>query len=160
MCLQPHPWQGKSQRQQALWLPSCQYIPACRIYTTVMSEVYRPFQLNRQNMTYLIDDALFAFENRQQGLFRTMTLLLVVTALGFHLSWEKCELLPVQCGKFLGLVIDMVACQLSVPADKVQRVKESICTVQRQQQATSRQLAGIAGMLMLLFQRFIWHPYI
>ena len=121
---------------------------ACRIYTIVMGEVYRPLRLNNQNMTYLIDDALFALESRQQGLFRTVTLLMVLTALGFDLSWEKCELLPVQCGKFLGLVVDTVACQLSVPADKVQRIKNSIGTVLQQQQATNRQLAGIAGMLM------------
>ena len=41
-----------------------------------------------------------------------------------------------------------MACQLSVPADKVQRIKNSIGTVLQQQQATNRQLAGIAGMLM------------
>ena len=34
-------------------------------------------------------------------------------------------------------------------ADKVQRIKDSIHSMQQQQQATSRQLAGIAGMLML-----------
>ena len=77
-----------------------------------------------------------------------MTLLCLLTALGFYLSWEKCELLPVQHGKFLGLEVDTVACQLSVPADKVQRIKDSIHSKQQQQQATSRQLAGIAGMLM------------
>ena len=121
---------------------------ACRIYTTVMGEVYRPFRLNSQNMTYLIDEAIFAFRTRQQGSFRTMTLLLLLTALGFHLSWEKCELLPVQRGKFLGLVVDTVACQLVVPADKVQRIKDTIHLIQQQKQATSRQLAGIAGMLM------------
>ena len=54
-----------------------------------------------------------------------MTLLCLLTALGFCLSWEKCELLPVQHGKFLGLEVDTVTCQLSVP-DKVQRIKDSI----------------------------------
>lgn len=34
-----------------------------------------------------------------------------------------------------------------MPADKVSRIKDSIHTVQQQKQATSRQLAGIAGML-------------
>lgn len=121
---------------------------ACRIYTIVMGEVYRPLRLHHQNLTYLIDDALFAFDSRHQGLFRTMTLLMLLTALGFHLSWEKCQLLPVQSGKFLGLVVDTVACQLLVPADKLERITSSIHTVQQQQQATSRQLAGIAGMLM------------
>lgn len=121
---------------------------ACRTYSTVMGEVYRTLRLNRQNMTFLIDDALFAFSSKQQGLFRTMTLLLLLTALGFHLSWEKCELLPVQQGKFLGLVVDTAACQLRVPADKVQRIKDSIQAILQQQAASSRQLAGIDGMLM------------
>ena len=121
---------------------------ACRVYTVVMGEVYRPLRLHHQNLTYLIDDALFAFHSWQQGLFRTMTLLMLLTALGLHLSWEKCQLVPVQQGKFLGLVVDTVACRLLVPADKIGRKKHSMQVVQQQHQATSRQLAGIAGMLM------------
>lgn len=121
---------------------------ACRVYTIIMGEVYRPLRLQQQNLTYLIDDALFAFDSRPQGMFRTMTLLMLLTALGFHLSWEKCQLLPVQQGKFLGLIVDSKACQLRVPEDKVKRIQQSIHVVQGQQQATSRQLAGIAGMLM------------
>jgi hypothetical protein len=89
-------------------------------------------------MAYLKDDALFTFETRQQGLFRAMTLLWLLVALGFHLSWEKCEMLPVQHGRFLGLEVDTVVCQLSVPPDRSQRIKDSIHSVQRQQQATSR----------------------
>ena len=37
---------------------------------------------------------------------------MVLTALEFHLSWEECESRPVQYGKFPGLVVDTVACQL------------------------------------------------
>jgi len=93
---------------------------ACKIYTIVRG---------LQNMTYLIDDALFAYETRQQGLYRTMTLWLSV-AWGFHLSWEKCELLPVPHGRFLGLEVDTVVCQLSVPPERSQRIKDSILSVQ------------------------------
>ena len=89
--------------------------PACRIYTVTMGEVYRPLRLHGQNLTYLIDDALFAASTHEQALFRSKTLLLLLTGLGFHLFWEKCELVPVQQGKFLGLIVDSQACRLSIP---------------------------------------------
>ena len=113
-----------------------------------MDEVYRPLRLHGQNLTYLIDDALFAASTREQALFRSRTLLLLLTALGFHLSWEKCELVPVQQGKFLGLIVDSQACRLSIPQDKVDRIKAAITTLLHKEKASSRELAGVAGMLM------------
>ncbi len=55
--------------------------PACRIYKTVTGEVYRLLRPHNQNMSYLIDDALFAFETGQQDLFRKMTLVWLPTTL-------------------------------------------------------------------------------
>ena len=60
--------------------------PACRVYTVIMGEVYKPLRLRGQNLTYLIDDALFASSSKEQAMYRCRTLLMLLTALGFHLS--------------------------------------------------------------------------
>ena len=74
--------------------------------------------------------------------------MLLLTSLGFHLSWQKCQLLPVQTGRFLGLIVDTAQCKLVVPQDKVDRIKSSIERLLQRQQATSRELACVAVMLM------------
>ena len=56
--------------------------------------------------------------------------------------------MPVQSGKFLGLIVDTTECKLVVPQDKVDRIKSSIKKLLQKQQATSRELACVAGMLM------------
>ena len=79
---------------------------ACRAYTILMGEVYRPFRENGQNMTYLIDDALYAFKDQVQGQYQARTILMVLTALGFFLSIKKCQLQLGTTGRFLGLIVN------------------------------------------------------
>ena len=126
--------------------------PACKIYTVVMGEVYKPLRSRGQDLTYLIDDGLFAIASRtrEQALYRSGTLLLLLTALGFHLSWAKCELVLVQSGKFLGLIVDSALCKLMVPLDKVERIKACIRKLLANEQANGRELASVAGMLMYM----------
>lgn len=116
----------------------------CRIYTTVQGEVYMPFRPKSQNITFLIDDVLFAFGRRKQELHRTMTLLLMLTALGFHLSWDKCELLPVRCGKFF--------------RSRSRHCSMSKVRACRQKQPASNQQA-LQVCSCLLPQLFTWHQY-
>ena len=76
------------------------------------------------------------------------TLVLLLTSLGFFLSWDKCQLVPTQQGRFLGLLVDSASCQLLVPSDKVDYIKELIHAALQSSAVTRRQLASIAGVLM------------
>ena len=67
---------------------------ACGVYTTVMGEVYRPLRQVQQSLSFLIDDALFAAQSKLHAFFLARTLAMLLTSLGFFLSWEKCQLVP------------------------------------------------------------------
>ena len=121
---------------------------ACKVYTIVMQEVYKPLRLHGQCLTFLIDDALFAAATRAQCMYRVKTVVLLLTALGFYLSWDKCTFTPVQQGKFLGLIVNSKSSEFGVPEDKSRYIQSGITAVLQQQSATPRQLASIAGMLL------------
>ena len=128
---------------------------ACGVYTTVMGEVYRPLRQVHQSLSFLIDDALFAAQSKLHACFLARTLAMLLTALGFFLSWEKCQLVPTQCGKFLGLLVDSQSCQLIVPADKVIYIKELIQQALDAPSVSRRQLASISSCP--LHQQSTWH---
>ena len=99
-------------------------------------------------MTFVIDDALLAAKSRGQAVFIVKTFVMLLTALKFYLSWDKCQLAPVQRGKFLGLIVDSSKCKMFVPADKKAYIKETIAAMLELGSYTNRQLASVAGMLM------------
>ena len=121
---------------------------ACGVYTTVMGEVYRPLRQVQQSLSFLIDDALFATQSKLHAFFLARTLAMLLTSLGFFLSWEECQLVPTQRGKFLGLLVASHLCQLEVPADKVAYIKDLIQQALATPSVSRRQLASIAGFIM------------
>ena len=75
-------------------------------------------------LTFVIDDALLAARTRGQCVFNVKTLVLLLTALVFFLSWDKCQFVPVQRVKFPGLEVNSKNCRMFVPADKKLYIKE------------------------------------
>ena len=67
-----------------------------------MGENYRPLRVKGQRVTYLIDDAVFAWHGKQEAKAQSIVVLMVLAALGFFLSIPKCPLLALPVGKFLG----------------------------------------------------------
>ena len=110
--------------------------------------VYRPLRLHHVLLTYVIDDALLAASSKGHCTFVVKTLVLLLTAQGFYLSWDKCQFVPVQHGKFLGLIVDSRACKMFVPADKKLYIHETVDGMLSARHYTNRQLASVAGMLM------------
>lgn len=90
-----------------------------------MAEVYKPLRLPGQLLTYVIDNALVSSRTRGQCVFAVKTLVMLLSALGFSLSWQKRQLVPVQHGKFLGLMIDSQQCKMFVPEDKKQYILDA-----------------------------------
>lgn len=110
--------------------------------------VYRPLRLHHVLLTYVIDDALLAASSKGRCTFVVKTLVLLLTALGFYLSWDKFQFVPVQPGKFLGLIVDSRACKMFVPADKKFYIHETVDGMLSARHYTNRQLVSVAGMLM------------
>ncbi len=71
-----------------------------------------------------------------------------VKTLVFLLSWDKCQFVPVQRKKILGLEVASKNCRMFVPADKKLYIKEVTGGLLFAGQYTNRQLASVAVLLM------------
>ena len=89
------------------------FAETCRDYAWNMGEVYRPLRLHNYLLSYVIDDA----GTRGRAVLIIKTLVLLLTALSFYLSWDKCQFTCVQRGKFLSLTVESAGC-LSVQTER------------------------------------------
>ena len=121
---------------------------ACKAYTDLMQEVYRPLRVRGLRMTALIDDAMYAFSGKATAKAEGLIVLKILSALGFFLSWNKCQLLPQQSGKFLGLTVNAADCSFKIPADKLEYIKQLIHECLTAKSVTPRQMAKVAGVLI------------
>ena len=99
-------------------------------------------------MSALIDDALYAFSGKAAAKAEGLIVLKILSALGFFLSWDKCQLLPQQSGKFLGLKVDAANSSFDIPADKLDYIKLLIDDSLLAESVTPRQMAKVAGVLI------------
>ena len=84
------------------------FAETCRDYAWTTGEVYRPLRLHSYLLSYVIDDAAAGTQGRAVLIIKTLVLLL--TVLGFYLSWDKCQFTCVQRGKFLSLTVESAGC--------------------------------------------------
>ena len=121
---------------------------ACKAYTVLMGEVYRPLRLKGQRMSYLIDDAFFVWHGKQEAKRQGLKVLMILAALGLFLSIPKCQLLAQPTGKFLGLIVNAPERKFEIPANKKDYILQLIEDGLQSTQLAARQLARIAGVLL------------
>jgi len=121
---------------------------ACKAYTVLMGEVYMPLRIKGQRMSFLIDDAFFAWHGKQEAKRQAIIVLMILTALGLFLSISKCQLLALPTGKFLGLIVNAPERKFEIPIDKKEYILKLIEEALQANQLTARQLARIAGVLL------------
>ena len=121
---------------------------ACRAYTIIMGQVFRPLRLRGQRMSYLIDDAFFVWLGKALAKQEGLIVLMVLTALGLFLSIPKCQLLPKPTGKFLGLVINAIKSSFEISTEKREYILQLIQEGLQMDEISARQLAKIAGVLL------------
>lgn len=132
---------------------------ACKVYTQLMTAVYRPLRLHGQRCTFLIDDALFALSDQARS--HSLVIIQVLSALGFFLSLNKCALSPAKQGKFLGLIVNTALLRFEVPTDKVQYISELVeegVLASKNGTLTARNLAKIAGVLLSVKEAIFFAP--
>jgi len=82
-----------------------------------MGEVYKPLRVKGQRVSFLIDDAFFAWHGKQEAKRQAIIILMILTALGLFLSVPECQLLPKPTGKFLGLIVNAPQSKFEIPTD-------------------------------------------
>ncbi|GAX85997.1 hypothetical protein CEUSTIGMA_g13413.t1 [Chlamydomonas eustigma] len=125
--------------------------PACFIYTRVKQELYRPLRKWGFRLVALID-------SRQKGeartAFQASAMARLLKALGWSrwsLSTPKCQLLPSQFLKFLGLMVDLKTQAFHVPLEKEAQLQSLIGALQKGEMVVAdRAVASLAGKVMAL----------
>lgn len=121
---------------------------ACRAYTILMGEVYRPLRQRGQRMSYLIDDAFFVWKGRHLAKKEALVVLMIFTALGLFLSIPKCQLLAQPTGKFLGLLVNAADSKFEIPEEKRAYILQLLQDALQRESISARQMAKIAGVLL------------
>ena len=70
----------------------------------------------------------------------------VITLLGFNVSWKKVTP-PCQVTTFLGITVDSLSMELSLPQTKVDKLKLSIETIMAKGSASKKELKCIGGLV-------------
>lgn len=122
--------------------------PACWVYTTIKSELYRPFRAAGVRMSFLIDDQMGAACGKAAAKFQCRVITEIITSVGFTLSLGKCHLLPATSTLFLGTGVDAEGQRFTVPPHKVQRFLQLAEEVAAEPVATARLVASVAGIMM------------
>jgi Reverse transcriptase (RNA-dependent DNA polymerase) len=120
---------------------------ACRVFTEVMLEIWRPLRERGVRSILYIDDIMSFFRKGLVALVGRALILSVLAFLNWFLSIEKCVFtLPVE-GKMLGLWCNVQHGFFKVPSDKAQAILHQLdefLTIG----GTKRDLAKLAGKLI------------
>ena len=117
------------------------------LFTTVSNFIVRC--MNRRGyhkiVNYLDDFIILApdFESCQKAQSELIALL---GSLGFLVSWKKCSS-PSMETRFLGININSINMQLSLPEDKMSKLHNELSFFEHRSRATKRQLQRLCGIL-------------
>lgn len=93
-----------------------------------------------------IDDYIILADSQEECVFVLNTLIRLLRTLGFHLSYEKFEG-PSQFVTYLGINIDSINMELSLPPDKVDTLNKLVGKFQTKHSATRKELEKLCGYL-------------
>ena len=93
-----------------------------------------------------IDDFLVYGDTFEQCQEAQTVLIHLLGQLGFRVSWKKCSS-PAQKVKYLGILFDSVNMELSLPAEKLDRLHTEMLFFKDKTRATKRQLQRLCGLL-------------
>ena len=92
------------------------------------------------------DDFLVIGESYDQCLEAWLALINLLLRLGFEINFKKL-VAPTTCLVFLGVQLDSIACELTLPADKLVKIRDNVSSFLHMKRATKRQLQSLAGSL-------------
>jgi len=120
---------------------------ACRIYTVVMEEMYRPLRTLGLTLLSYVDDVLHLAQSHTRARVISTCIPLILTFLGIYFSAQKSDWEPKEQGDFLGLTVCLKTQAFYVPSKKIAALLQAI-TDFRQKPGTKRQLAALVGGLI------------
>ena len=122
---------------------------APRIFTKLLKPVAAFLCKRGVRMILYLDDFLILASTYQEAQSHTAIAVSLLESLGFTVNLEKSCLIPTQIITFLGFVIESTAETLSLPQEKVVKVKSLCLNAKVTRTMPARQIASVPGTLEL-----------
>ena len=120
---------------------------APRIFTKLLKPVAAFLRQRGVRMILYLDDFLILGSTYQEAQSHTALAVSLLESLGFAINREKSRLIPTQIITFLGFVIDSTVETLSLPQEKVVKVKSLCMKASVTPTMSARQVASLLGTL-------------
>ena len=120
-------------------------------FTKVMKPIFSQLRSEGINSTYYIDDSLYLNHLAKKLEADTNQAMTLLHSLGFIVNDEKSSLTPSQQIIHLGFVIDTVTYSVSLPDQKVDKIKEECYNLLKANKVTIRQFSKLIGLLVSSF---------
>ena len=120
---------------------------APRIFTKLLKPVAAFLRKRGVRMILYLDDFLVLGSTYQEAQSHTALAVSLLESLGFTINREKSRLIPTQIITFLGFVIDSTVETLSLPQEKVVKVRSLCMKATVTPTMSARQIASLLGTL-------------
>jgi hypothetical protein len=119
------------------------------VFTKITRQMCRVWRKRGYRMGHLLDDFLFAAPTYEQACEMRDAVVTDLQLWGWFVNFEKSQLNPAQCVRWIGVVIDTVSMRFYIPSDKVEKLEDAIrAFVAGPAMCTYRDLARIAGKVI------------
>ena len=121
---------------------------SCKIFEAVSTSLkwIMNHKLGTANIVKVLDDFLFVAESEQECAYALRKFIFLCEELGIPLAMNKTTG-PTQILTFLGIELDTLLMTARLPADKLQKYRNTIISLMAQSKVTLRELKSIIGML-------------
>lgn len=131
---------------------------APRIFTKLMKPVYATLRtFGHKNVAY-IDDSLLLADSYLECSKNVSDTVMLLKQLGFFVHDKKSVFIPSKRIVFLGNIIDSVEMTVTLPIEKIKRIKEECLFMQKRDTISIRYLSKIIGLLVSSFSAVDYGP--
>ena len=129
-----------------------------RYFTKLLKPIYATLRAQGFLSTAFIDDSCLMGDTYDQCLKNIETTKNLFESLGFIVHSEKSVMIPCKKLKYLGFWIDTEKMQVTLPDDKISKVKLECSNLMNASVITIRDLAKVIGILVSCFPAVLWGP--
>ena len=116
-------------------------------FTKLLRPVAASLRSQGIRLLIYLDDILLAAQTSDMIIHEMSIVTNLLESLGFTLNQKKCILSPSQNLEFLGFQIDTITMSLSLPPDKVQKIRKECHHCLHMSRTNPRQLAHLIGLM-------------
>ena len=120
---------------------------APRTFTKLLRPVAAEMRRKGVRLVLYLDDILVMAQTREGLKEHLSQIASVLQSLGFTLNQQKCVWEPTRRIEFLGFIVDSETQMISLPRDKISKIRKECKSISGKDRVTGRQLAQIIDLL-------------